>query len=181
MKNIKLKYSIIFFSYVVLIFCTIISYVSVIPKKTIPVLKNNDPLIEEIIDNSVDKNIVYEILEKEKKEKVRPRSIDELIEKEVKLEESLITKDKKNKANKNFKIQLASFKKKKKSTEISKILKKKLFSNSDIELTIKRIVLENKQVYHRVLINNNFTLEEARSLCAKITQKKYQCLIIMDS
>ena len=59
MKNIKLKYSIIFFSYVVLIFCTIISYVSVIPEKTIPVLKNNDPLIEEIIDNSVDKNIVY--------------------------------------------------------------------------------------------------------------------------
>lgn len=178
MKNIKLKYSIIFFSYVVLIFCTIISYVSVIPEKTIPVLKNNDPLIEEIIDNSVDKNIVYEILEKEKE---RPRSIDELIEKEIKFEEPLIAKDKKNKVDNNFKIQLASFKKKEKSYETSKILKKKLFSDSDIELTIKRIVLENKQVYHRVLINNNFTLEEARSLCAKITQKKYQCLIIMDS
>ncbi len=180
MKNIKLKYSIIFFSYAVLIFCTIISYVSVIPipEETIPVLKNNDPLIEEIIDNSVDKNIVYEILEKEKE---RPKSIDELIEKEVKLEEPLIAKDKKNNVNNNFKIQLASFKKKEKSHEISKILKKKLFHNSDLELIIKRIVLENKQVYHRVLINNNFTLEEARSLCAKITQKKYQCLIIMDS
>ena len=78
----------------------------------IPVLKNNDPLIEEIIDNSVDNNIVYEILEKEKE---RPKSIDELIEKEIKLEKPLIAKEKKNNVNNNFKIQLASFKKKEKS------------------------------------------------------------------
>ena len=65
MKDIKLKYSLIVLSYLLLVFLIIISYVSIIPDDDIPILENSESLIKEEKDTFVNnENTVYEILEK---------------------------------------------------------------------------------------------------------------------
>ena len=51
MKDIKVKYSLIALSYLILIFLIIISYVSIIPEDDVPILENTEPLIKEEKDN----------------------------------------------------------------------------------------------------------------------------------
>ena len=65
MKDIKLKYSLIALSYLLLVFLIIISYVSIIPEDDVPILENTEPLIKEEKDNFINnENTVYEILKK---------------------------------------------------------------------------------------------------------------------
>ena len=79
MKDIKLKYSLLALSYLLLIFLIIVSYVSIIPEEDVPILENTEIIIKEEKDNFKNKeNTVYEILEKKK-----AKSIEEIIEKEV--------------------------------------------------------------------------------------------------
>ena len=107
MKNIKLKYSLILLSYLILVFLIILSYVSIIPDTEITILESSEPLIEKT--NNVlndDKNTVYEILEKENN---KPKTLEDIIENEIK---TRIVDTPVNK--KKFKIQVASFKEKKK-------------------------------------------------------------------
>ena len=103
MKNIKLKYSLILLSYLILVFLIILSYVSIIPDTEITILESSEPLIEKT--NNVlndDKNTVYEILEKENN---KPKTLEDIIENEIK---TRIVDTPVNK--KKFKIQVASFK-----------------------------------------------------------------------
>ena len=182
MKDIKIKYSLIALSYLFLIFLIIISYVSIIPEEDVPILENAAKLIKEeknIFSNN--KNTVYEILEKKEK------SIEDIIEKELgsKQEANLeIQKSNTNKVvntKKKFRIQVASFKEKKKSLEVSKKLEKEFSSEQLIKFEVKQIVLKNNDIFFRVVNDETLTLEDAKTLCKKILDKKYQCLIVMDT
>ena len=182
MKDIKIKYSVIALSYLFLIFLIIISYVSIIPEEDVPILENAAKLIKEeknIFSNN--KNTVYEILEKKEK------SIEDIIEKELgnKQEANLeIQKSNTNKVvntKKKFRIQVASFKEKKKSLEVSKKLEKEFSSEQFIKFEVKQIVLKNNDIFFRVVNDETLTLEDAKTLCKKILAKKYQCLIVMDT
>ena len=182
MKDIKIKYSLIALSYLFLIFLIIISYVSIIPEEDVPILENAAKLIKEEKNNfSNNKNTVYEILEKKEK------SIEDIIEKELgnKQEANLeIQKSNTNKVvntKKKFRIQVASFKEKKKSLEVSKKLEKEFSSEKFIKFEVKQIVLKNNDIFFRVVNDETLTLEDAKTLCKKILDKKYQCLIVMDT
>jgi len=182
MKDIKIKYSLIALSYLFLIFLIIISYVSIIPEEDVPILENAAKLIKEEKNNfSNNKNTVYEILEKKEK------SIEDIIEKELgnKQEANLeIQKSNTNKivnTKKKFRIQVASFKEKKKSLEVSKKLEKEFSSEQFIKFEVKQIVLKNNDIFFRVVNDETLTLEDAKTLCKKILDKKYQCLIVMDT
>ena len=181
MKDIKIKYSLIALSYLFLIFLIIISYVSIIPEEDVPILENAAKLIKEEKNNfSNNKNTVYEILEKKEK------SIEDIIEKELgnKQEANLeIQKSNSNKVvnTKKFRIQVASFKEKKKSLEVSKKLEKEFSSEQLIKFEVKQIVLKNNDIFFRVVNDETLTLEDAKTLCKKILDKKYQCLIVMDT
>ena len=182
MKDIKIKYSLIALSYLFLIFLIIISYVSIIPEEDVPILENAAKLIKEEKNNfSNNKNTVYEILEKKEK------SIEDIIEKELgnKQEANLeIQKSNTNKVvntKKKFRIQVASFKEKKKSLEVSKKLEKEFSSEQFIKFEVKQIVLKNNDIFFRVVNDETLTLEDAKTLCKKILDKKYQCLIVMDT
>ena len=182
MKDIKIKYSVIALSYLFLIFLIIISYVSIIPEEDVPILENAAKLIKEEKNNfSNNKSTVYEILEKKEK------SIEDIIEKELgnKQEANLeIQKSDTNKVvntKKKFRIQVASFKEKKKSLEVSKKLEKEFSSEQLIKFEVKQIVLKNNDIFFRVVNDETLTLEDAKTLCKKILDKKYQCLIVMDT
>ena len=182
MKDIKIKYSLIALSYLFLIFLIIISYVSIIPEEDVPILENATKLIKEEKNNfSNNKSTVYEILEKKEK------SIEDIIEKELgnKQEANLeIQKSDTNKVvntKKKFRIQVASFKEKKKSLEVSKKLEKEFSSEQLIKFEVKQIVLKNNDIFFRVVNDETLTLEDAKTLCKKILDKKYQCLIVMDT
>ena len=182
MKDIKIKYSLIALSYLFLIFLIIISYVSIIPEEDVPILENAAKLIKEEKNNfSNNKNTVYEILEKKEK------SIEDIIEKELGNKQEANLEIKKSNSNKvvntkkKFRIQVASFKEKKKSLEVSKKLEKEFSSEQLIKFEVKQIVLKNKDIFFRVVNDETLTLEDAKTLCKKILDKKYQCLIVMDT
>ena len=82
---------------------------------------------------------------------------------------------------KKFRIQVASFKEKKKSLEVSKKLEKEFSSEQLIKFEVKQIVLKNNDIFFRVVNDETLTLEDAKTLCKKILDKKYQCLIVMDT
>ena len=182
MKDIKIKYSLIALSYLFLIFLIIISYVSIIPEEDVPILENAAKLIKEEKNNfSNNKNTVYEILEKKEK------SIEDIIEKELGNKQEANLEIKKSNSNKvvntkkKFRIQVASFKEKKKSLEVSKKLEKEFSSEQLIKFEVKQIVLKNNDIFFRVVNDETLTLEDAKTLCKKILDKKYQCLIVVDT
>ena len=182
MKDIKIKYSLIALSYLFLIFLIIISYVSIIPEEDVPILENAAKLIKEEKNNfSNNKNTVYEILEKKEK------SIEDIIEKELGNKQEANLEIKKSNSNKvvntkkKFRIQVASFKEKKKSLEVSKKLEKEFSSEQFLKFEVKQIVLKNNDIFFRVVNDETLTLEDAKTLCKKILDKKYQCLIVMDT
>ena len=175
MKDIKVKYSLIALSYLILVFLIIVSYVSIIPEDDIPILENTEPLIKKEKDNSINStNTVYEILEKKEK------SIEDIIEKEVENKQKDILEKVEN-TKKKFRIQVASFKEKKKSLEVSKKLMKEFSSEKSINFEIKQIVLKNNDIFFRVINDVTLSLNDAKKLCKKILKKKYQCLIVMDA
>ena len=175
MKDIKVKYSLIALSYLILVFLIIVSYVSIIPEDDIPILENTEPLIKKEKDNSINStNTVYEILEKKEK------TIEDIIENEVenKQKDNL---EKVENTKKKFRIQVASFKEKKKSLEVSKKLMKEFSSEKLINFEIKQIVLKNNDIFFRVINDVTLSLNDAKKLCKKILVKKYQCLIVLDT
>ena len=175
MKDIKLKYSLIALSYLFLVFLIIISYVSIIPEDDVPILESTEQLIKEEKDNFINnENAVYEILEK------KAKSIEEIIEKEIENEQKNNIEKYKN-VKKEFRIQVASFKEKKKSLEISKKLMKEFSSEKYINFEVKKIALKNNDVFFRVINDVTLSLVDAKKLCKKILDKKYQCLIVMDT
>ena len=141
MKDIKVKYSLMVLSYLFLIFLIIISYVSIIPEDEVPILENTKSLIKEqkdIFKNN--ENSVYEILEK------KAKSIEEIIEKEIENKEQ-INSIKNKDINKKFRIQVASFKEKKKSLDVSNKLMKEFSSEKNINFEVKKIVFKNNDIF----------------------------------
>ena len=63
MKNYKLKYSVVFLSYVILVFLIIVSYVSIIPEEEVVIFENTEPLIKKKKQFTEEK-IQFKILEK---------------------------------------------------------------------------------------------------------------------
>ena len=187
MKDIKLKYSLIALSYLFLVFLIIISYVSIMPEDNVPILENAELLIKEEQDSFTNnENTVYEILEK------KAKSIEEIIEKELenkpkngskkKLEskqKSYLEKEENTK--RRFRIQVASFKERRKSQEISKKLMKEFSLEKDINFEVKKIALKNSDIFFRVINDVTLSLAEAKKLCKKVLDKKYKCLIVMDT
>ena len=187
MKDIKLKYSLIALSYLFLVFLIIISYVSIIPEDDVPTLENRELLIKEEKDSFTNnENPVYEILEKKNK------SIEQIIEKELENKEKTdLKKEVKNKQNtdlerdentkKRFRIQVASFKEKRKSLEVLKKLMEQFSSEKNINFEVKKIALKNNDIFFRVINDVTLSLADAKKLCKKILVKKYQCLIVLDT
>ena len=177
MRNLKVKYSLLVLSYLVLIFLIIVSYVSIIPEKEIKVLEDSSPLIKEKKNTFINENdTVYEILEKKIE---KPKTIESLIETEVFSEKNLKKGSKNLNEKKNFKLQLASFKDQNKSIEISKMLEEKFSKNLKIKLDVKQISIKNNETYFRVISEDLYSLAEAKNLCKKIIEVKNQCLIVI--
>jgi len=54
-------------------------------------------------------------------------------------------------------------------------------SEKFINFEVKKIVLKNNDIFFRVVNDVTLSLVDARKLCKKILDKKYQCLIVMDT
>ena len=177
MKNYKLKYSVVFLSYVILVFLIIVSYVSIIPEEEVVIFENTEPLIKEEKNSLLEEKIQF--MKFLKKNRVA-KQLKTLSKKKKKTNEEKNISNIKP-LNRKFKIQLASFKNKKKSIEISKKLEKKLFKDINMEFEIKKITLNNNDIYFRIIGKKLLSLNEAKEICKKIIKKKNQCLIVMGS
>ena len=141
MKSMKIKISLIFLSYLILIMLIVISYVSIIPNENIVILENKSPsIIVEKNDVVNQENSVYEILEKETKSK----TLEDLIDLELSKNQSEIKFQKGDLKKDQYKIQFASFKEKK-SINVSKKLEEEVLKNTKLSLTIKKKFLMTNQ------------------------------------
>ena len=109
-----MKISLIIFSYLTLLALIFVSYDSIIPSDNVPTFENKALIIKKI-DNKFkpNKDSVYEIIEKkefpsEKSEKIQDNKI------EVKQDEKNNVKKNDDNEKKKFRLQIASFKEKKK-------------------------------------------------------------------
>ena len=174
MKNLKLKILIISFSYLTLIGLIVLSYISIVPNESLIILENKKPIIKKV-ENNFQKNNegIYQILEKDK-----PKNIGELIEEKLEDEDqnlNLIVK-------KEYRLQLASFKSYEKSEKTSKqIIQNDFFKKNKINLKIKKINLEKKNIYFRVVSENVFSFDEANSNCKILKKKKINCIVLKDN
>ena len=175
MKNFKLKITAISFSYIILIALVILSYISIVPNESLTILENQKPIVKKVENTFQNNNEgIYQILEKNKQ-----KNIDTLIEEQLKEEKKQILniKDKKE-----YRLQLASFKNYKKSEKISKlIIQNDFFKKNKINLKIKRVNLEQDNIYFRVVSENVFSFKEAKSNCKILKKNKINCIVLKDN
>jgi hypothetical protein len=174
MKNVKLKISIIFFSYLILIALIILSYISIVPNEKLIILENQKSIIKKVENNfQNNEEGIYQILEKDK-----PKNIDELIEEKLEEKDQSLSLNEK----KEYRLQLASFRNYKKSEKISKEIKQNdFFKKNKINLKIKKINLEKNNTYFRVVSENVFSFREANSNCKILKKNKINCIVLKDN
>jgi hypothetical protein len=174
MKNVKLKISIIFFSYLILIALIILSYISIVPNEKLIILENQKSIIKKVENNfQNNEEGIYQILEKDK-----PKNIDELIEEKLEEKDQSLSLNEK----KEYRLQLASFRNYKKSEKISKQIKQNdFFKKNKINLKIKKINLEKNNTYFRVVSENVFSFREANSNCKILKKNKINCIVLKDN
>ena len=174
MKNFKLKVSIIFFSYLILIALIILSYISIVPNEELIILENQRSIIKKVENNfQNNEEGIYQILEKDK-----PKNIDELIEEKLEEKDQSLSLNEK----KEYRLQLASFRNYKKSEKISKqIIQNDFFKKNKINLKIKKINLEKNNTYFRVVSENVFSYREANSNCKILKKNKINCIVLKDN
>ena len=174
MKNFKLKVSIIFFSYLILIALIILSYISIVPNEELIILENQRSIIKKVENNfQNNEEGIYQILEKDK-----PKNIDELIEEKLEEKEQSFSLNEK----KEYRLQLASFRNYKKSEKISKqIIQNDFFKKNKINLKIKEFNLEKNNTYFRVVSENVFSYREANSNCKILKKNKINCIVLKDN
>lgn len=174
MKNFKLKVSIIFFSYLILIALIILSYISIVPNKELIILENQRSIIKKVENNfQNNEEGIYQILEKDK-----PKNIDELIEEKLEEKDQNLSLNEK----KEYRLQLASFRNYKKSEKISKqIIQNDFFKKNKINLKIKEFNLEKNNTYFRVVSENVFSYREANSNCKILKKNKINCIVLKDN
>ena len=174
MKNFKLKVSIIFFSYLILIALIILSYISIVPNEELIILENQRSIIKKVENNfQNNEEGIYQILEKDK-----PKNIDELIEEKLEEKDQSLSLNEK----KEYRLQLASFRNYKKSEKISKqIIQNDFFKKNKINLKIKEFNLEKNNTYFRVVSENVFSFKEANSNCKILKKNKINCIVLKDN
>ena len=174
MKNFKLKVSIIFFSYFILIALIILSYISIVPNEELIILENQRSIIKKVENNfQNNEEGIYQILEKDK-----PKNIDELIEEKLEEKDQSLSLNEK----KEYRLQLASFRNYKKSEKISKqIIQNDFFKKNKINLKIKEFNLEKNNTYFRVVSENVFSYREANSNCKILKKNKINCIVLKDN
>ena len=174
MKNFKLKVSIIFFSYLILVALIILSYISIVPNEELIILENQGSIIKKVENNfQNNEEGIYQILEKDK-----PKNIDELIEEELEEKDQSLSRNEK----KEYRLQLASFRNYKKSEKISKqIIQNDFFKKNKINLKIKEFNLEKNNTYFRVVSENVFSYREANSNCKILKKNKINCIVLKDN
>ncbi len=174
MKNFKLKVSIIFFSYLILIALIILSYISIVPNEELIILENQSSIIKKVENNfQNNEEDIYQILEKDK-----PKNIDELIEEKLEEKDQSLSLNEK----KEYRLQLASFRNYKKSEKISKqIIQNDFFKKNKINLKIKEFNLEKNNTYFRVVSENVFSYREANSNCKILKKNKINCIVLKDN
>ncbi len=174
MKNFKLKVSIIFFSYLILIALIILSYISIVPNEELIILENQRSIIKKVENNfQNNEEGIYQILEKDK-----PKNIDELIEEKLEEKDQSLSRNEK----KEYRLQLASFRNYKKSEKISKqIIQNDFFKKNKINLKIKEFNLEKNNTYFRVVSENIFSYREANSNCKILKKNKINCIVLKDN
>lgn len=174
MKNFKLKVSIIFFSYLILIALIILSYISIVPNEELIILENQRSIIKKVENNfQNNEEGIYQILEKDK-----PKNIDELIEEKLEEKDQNLSLNEK----KEYRLQLASFRNYKKSEKISKqIIQNDFFKKNKINLKIKEFNLEKNNTYFRVVSENVFSYREANSNCKILKKNKINCIVLKDN
>ena len=174
MKNFKLKVSIIFFSYLILIALIILSYISIVPNEELIILENQRSIIKKVENNfQNNEEGIYQILEKDK-----PKNIDELIEEKLEEKDQSLSLNEK----KEYRLQLASFRNYKKSEKISKqIIQNDFFKKNKINLKIKKINLDKNNTYFRVVSENVFSYREANSNCKILKKNKINCIVLKDN
>ena len=174
MKNFKLKVSIIFFSYLILIALIILSYISIVPNEELIILENQRSIIKKVENNfQNNEEGIYQILEKDK-----PKNIDELIEEKLEEKDQSLSHNEK----KEYRLQLASFRNYKKSEKISKqIIQNDFFKKNKINLKIKEFNLEKNNTYFRVVSENVFSYREANSNCKILKKNKINCIVLKDN
>jgi len=174
MKNFKFKVSIIFFSYFILIALIILSYISIVPNEELIILENQRSIIKKVENNfQNNEEGIYQILEKDK-----PKNIDELIEEKLEEKDQSLSLNEK----KEYRLQLASFRKYKKSEKISKqIIQNDFFKKNKINLKIKEFNLEKNNTYFRVVSENVFSYREANSNCKILKKNKINCIVLKDN
>lgn len=174
MKNFKLKVSIIFFSYFILITLIILSYISIVPNEELIILENQRSIIKKVENNfQYNEEGIYQILEKDK-----PKNIDKLIEEKLEEKDQSLSLNEK----KEYRLQLASFRNYKKSEKISKqIIQNDFFKKNKINLKIKEFNLEKNNTYFRVVSENVFSYREANSNCKILKKNKINCIVLKDN
>ena len=174
MKNFKLKVSIIFFSYLILVALIILSYISIVPNEELIILENQGSIIKKVENNfQNNEEGIYQILEKDK-----PKNIDELIEEKLEEKDQSLSRIEK----KEYRLQLASFRNYKKSEKISKqIIQNDFFKKNKINLKIKEFNLEKNNTYFRVVSENVFSFKEANSNCKILKKNKINCIVLKDN
>ena len=174
MKNFKLKVSIIFFSYLILVALIILSYISIVPNEELIILENQGSIIKKVENNfQNNEEGIYQILEKDK-----PKKIDELIEEKLEEKDQSLSLNEK----KEYRLQLASFRNYKKSEKISKqIIQNDFFKKNKINLKIKEFNLEKNNTYFRVVSENVFSFKEANSNCKILKKNKINCIVLKDN
>ena len=185
MYKSKIKLIILISSYVLFVFCILVSVNAVVPEKNLPVFELESTIIENV-DNEFarNKNSVYEILEKKNPSTSVARLSDTKSEKQVENVEKIVDGNKilVEKKDKEFKIQLASFKNEQKSLNVSKSLQKKISkTSSEIILIVKKVDIPNKQTFFRVLTKTNYSFETANNKCNKLKENKIDCIVIKDN
>ena len=175
LKN-KFKFLSLFISYSFFIGIIIISINAVVPDAELPVLEPKEILVEKI-DNDFfrNKNSAYEILEENNDNEIIENKNEETLKKKIKKVETKKSNDQNNK----FRLQFASFKQKQKSLKISNELKTK-FSKMEfsINLTIKKVKINDKETFFRIISEDKFSFLNASNQCKLLKNKNIQCIII---
>ena len=171
----KIKILSLFVSYIFFFALVILSYNAIVPEKDIPLIENSKEFVVSI-DNKFEPNneSIYDIIErkdeikkikKNKKEKKNIYEIDDVTSLNQKI----------------YRLQVASFKREKKSIEISELINKKIIKkNIEINLIVKKFIFPDKRTFYRVISSGKFNQAEAKDICKKILEINPQCILVID-
>ena len=172
MTKINFKFLFIFLIYLSFIFLIVLTFNAVNQDEELMIIEEKKELIKKIENNFTrNENSVYEILENKLK-KPLPKN-----ENQSKTDNS-VTSDL-GSYNGNYLVQFASFKDKRKSDKTSEELTKKFQKLSvNVNLKVKKVILNNDQIFFRVISKSKFTYPTAVNLKNSLKNLNIDCIIV---